>query len=70
MKKTLRIIEPMVTAIDGINLPIILLKGNGCPLGNPHIQFMGLLRDDACVAKENDHGATSTRISTKLAQFM
>ncbi|MBN24462.1 MAG: hypothetical protein CL578_05365 [Alteromonadaceae bacterium] len=70
MKNTLRSIEPMVTAIDGINLPIILLEGNGCPVGNSHIQFIGFLRHGALFAKENDHGASSTKRSRRLIQFI
>ncbi|QHJ14082.1 hypothetical protein FX988_04364 (plasmid) [Paraglaciecola mesophila] len=41
-----------------------------CPSGNPHIQFIGFLRHGALFVKENDHGASSTKRSRRLAQFI
>ena len=47
-----------------------LLADGWSPSGNPHIQFIGFLRHGALFVKENDHGASSTKRSRRLAQFI
>ena len=50
--------------------PDTLSVPKACPSGNPHIQFIGFLRHGALFVKENDHGASSTKRSRRLAQFI